>query len=285
MAVKTDYLVRSALTTDQQALSHLIHFGPYVHRHLDWRNPVDWIGSSPYFVIQQNNELVGALACPPDPPEIAWVRLFAITLDADLEQSWSTLWDLAYQHLSRKRVPYAAIILLQDWFRDLLLSCGFVHHQQIVMLEYHIPSLSSLNLPKSVAIEQMIPSDIPAAVSVDKSAFPPLWQNSEDALRRAYAQAVSATVAKLNGDVVGYQISTRNSIGAHLARLAVKPEAQGTGVGSGLVTQMISGLSQRGIHRVTVNTQSDNLTSLALYQKIGFHETNENYPVYQLSIA
>jgi ribosomal protein S18 acetylase RimI-like enzyme len=35
---------------------------------------------------------------------------------------------------------------------------------------------------------------------------------------------------------------------------------------------------------LTVNTQSDNSASLALYRKIGFRETGERYPVYQLQV-
>jgi RimJ/RimL family protein N-acetyltransferase len=32
--------------------------------------------------------------------------------------------------------------------------------------------------------------------------------------------------------------------------------------------------------RITVNTQSNNTASLALYEKIGFHRAGEQYPVY-----
>jgi ribosomal protein S18 acetylase RimI-like enzyme len=39
------------------------------------------------------------------------------------------------------------------------------------------------------------------------------------------------------------------------------------------------------VERFTVNTQSDNATSLALYKRIGFHETGERYPVYQRRIS
>jgi ribosomal protein S18 acetylase RimI-like enzyme len=38
------------------------------------------------------------------------------------------------------------------------------------------------------------------------------------------------------------------------------------------------------MYRLTVNTQSDNAASLALYRKTGFHETGERYPVYQLPV-
>ena len=40
--------VRTARPDDRQALANLIHFEVYVHRHLDWRHPLDWLGCQPY---------------------------------------------------------------------------------------------------------------------------------------------------------------------------------------------------------------------------------------------
>jgi ribosomal protein S18 acetylase RimI-like enzyme len=85
--------------------------------------------------------------------------------------------------------------------------------------------------------------------------------------------------------IVGYQMSTLNPMGGHLARLAVKPEFQGKGVGYGLVSDMLRQFQRKGALRVTVNTQQDNSASLYLYEKSGFRKTNEIYPVYQFRPA
>ena len=53
MAVKVDFQVRPADSMDQRQIANLIHFESYVHRHLDWRNPLDWIGVPPYLVAEQ----------------------------------------------------------------------------------------------------------------------------------------------------------------------------------------------------------------------------------------
>jgi hypothetical protein len=37
-------LVRPADSTDHQQLSNLIFFEARLHRHLDWRSPLDWLG-------------------------------------------------------------------------------------------------------------------------------------------------------------------------------------------------------------------------------------------------
>ena len=145
------------------------------------------------------------------------------------------------------------------------------------------PSIGRM-LPAGISIRAMLPEDLPSVAEVDAAAFEPIWQNTLEALRGAYPQAMLSSVAESAEGVIGYQISTRNPLGAHLARLAVRPETQRRGVGQALVTDLIRQLERQGLTRLTVNTQSDNLTSLSLYKRIGFKETGERYPVYELAI-
>jgi len=116
---------------------------------------------------------------------------------------------------------------------------------------------------------------------VDASAFKVLWQNSQPSLEMALKQASIATVAEDGTGLLGYQISTTSHMGGHLARLAVLPAYQGRKIGNALVNDLLRQFVRRGIFRVTVNTQADNLISLKLYEKMGFLRTGETYPVYQ----
>jgi len=43
---------------------------------------------------------------------------------------------------------------------------------------------------------------------------------------------------------------------------------------------LLAKLVNNGIYKLSVNTQSDNVASLALYQRLGFIRTGEQYPVY-----
>ena len=179
----------------------------------------------------------------------------------------------------------AAAIVLQEWLQDLLLSSGFTSHQSIVMLERDGGVPAEMPLSPEISMRAMMPFDLPAVAEVDASAFELLWQNALPALERAYPQAVWATVAETDGQVIGYQLSTRNPLGVHLARLAVRPTVQGKGLGYALVANLIQQAWRRGISHLTVNTQSDNAASLALYQRMGFRETGERYPVYHLQVS
>jgi ribosomal protein S18 acetylase RimI-like enzyme len=126
----------------------------------------------------------------------------------------------------------------------------------------------------------MLAEDLPAVVETDADAFAPLWCNSFHALERAYSQSICATVAEVPGRVIAYQITTGNMLGGHLARLAVRKETQGLGVGSALVSDLLHRLSSKNLLRVSVNTQADNGASLALYQRLGFVRTGEHFPVF-----
>jgi ribosomal-protein-alanine N-acetyltransferase len=122
-------------------------------------------------------------------------------------------------------------------------------------------------------------ADLFAVTKLDNDAFGNFWHNTFDSLQRAYAQAFCARVAENDSGLVGYQISTGNPFGAHLARLGVRPEAQGRGVGRALVDDLLLFLTANQIDKLSVNTQSDNTASLSLYQKIGFVRTGEYFPV------
>ena len=282
MTAGVDFLLRPAVPSDHRQLTNLMHFSPYVHRHLDWRYPLDWIGASPFFVLENDGQISAALACIPDPPKVAWLRLFISSGRISLEEAWSRLWSAVQRDLGPDDHLVRAAIILQDWLPDLLKSSGFITRQSIVMLERDGDIHLDASLPVGYVLRSMQPADLPAVAQVDAAAFEPLWQNSLASIQLAFPQAVFPTVIDRGGKVVGYQISTRNPLGAHLARLAVEPSLQGQGLGRALVADLIQQTGRHGMARLTVNTQSDNFTSLALYSNIGFHETGERFPVYQL---
>ena len=95
---KPQITIRTAVPEDRQKLANLIHFEIHVHRHLDWRTPLDWIGYPPYLVYEQRKSLLAALACPPDPPQAAWIRLFATAQNLSIERAWTALWPEALDH-------------------------------------------------------------------------------------------------------------------------------------------------------------------------------------------
>lgn len=272
---------RPAGLQDRQAISSLVFYENHAHRHLDWRHPLDWLGSPYFWLMEENGRALAALACPPDPPGIAWVRLFAFGGQVSAVEAWSSLWELARGEIARRGGAQVAVIAMQGWMRELLARTEFDRLQSVVMLEWKGRPVLSPSLPTGVSLRPLAESDLPAAEQVDAEAFDPLWHISLDNLRRAFSQAIVATVIESQGRLLGYQLSTGKPLGAHLARLAVRKEAQGFGLGAALVADLLGQMRRRGAALITVNTQNDNHASLAVYRKMGFLRTGEEYPVFR----
>ena len=280
-------LVRPASPKDHQQLSNLIFFESRLHRHLDWRSPLEWLGAPFYWALEEGGQITAALACPPEREGIAWIRLFVYTGRWSAESAWNMMWATARDEIAHTGGAKVAAIAIQPWFRDVLAGSGFENHQQIVMLQWHYqPAFLSRDAgdASEIRIRRMTEDDLPQVEKTDAASFDPLWQNPLESIRKAFSQAMYATVAENERGIIGYQLSTGGGQRAHLARLAVHPIAQGKGAGRGLLRDLFRYITYAGISKLSVNTQSDNQASLSLYQRMGFLRTGEEYPVYTYDV-
>lgn len=273
--------VRPAVDKDRQQLANLLHFETSVHRHLDWRPPLDWLGQTPFLVAEADSTIHAALAAPPDPPDVSWIRMFAASSEWSAQKAWEALWPVAQAELHSRKIKTVAAIPLQKWLQEILEQSHFQQIHNVILLLWQ----KGTELPTpgecGCVIRPMNFDDLPGVVEVDDQSFGPIWRNSFDSLELAFRQSAVATVAEDESGITAYQISTANPMGGHLARLAVSPQAQGKGIGYSLLYDLLNQFERRGAVRVSVNTQQDNLASLGLYHKAGFQETGELYPVYQ----
>jgi ribosomal protein S18 acetylase RimI-like enzyme len=276
-------LVRPARPEDHQQISNLIYYEPRLHRHLDWRSPLDWLGAPFYWALDDGQQITAALACPPEVEGIAWVRLFVYSGSWSAEDAWQVLWHTARTEIARQGGARVAVIAMQTWFQQILAAGGFETRQSIVMLEWQYQPWGA-RAAQDVRIRKMTEADLLEVTRVDAAAFDPLWQNSLETLRKAYSQSLIATVAETSAGLIGYQLSTGGGQRAHLARLAVSPAVQGRGVGRALVNDLFATLAHNGVYKLSVNTQSDNEASLRLYRHMGFLRTGEQYPVYTCTV-
>lgn len=284
MAAPAVLSLRPAIEEDRSRLANLLHFETYVHRHLDWRHPLDWLGHDPYFVLESGDRINAALACPPDPPGVAWVRIFAAATRLDPSEAWASLWPPVRDRLSELGVGAVAAIPLQDWFLNILSKSRFKHAHNVVVLDWRGKEKVEPEIGSESAPRRMNEGDLEGVHEVDREAFSPLWQNSLEAVKMAFEQSGYATLIESDGETVAYQISTRSSQGLHLARLATRPDFQGRGLATALVKD-VQAQARRNQDRLTVNTQDINMPSLALYKKLGFKYTGDRFPVYQFQLA
>ncbi|MBN8654577.1 MAG: N-acetyltransferase [Anaerolineae bacterium] len=272
--------VRRATAQDHRQISSLLTQESNTHRHLDWRTALEWIGAENFWVLEDQGTVVAALACPEDPPDVAWIRLFSHHPHLSGPEAWSAIWEVAHPEIFASN-PKAVVasIAMKQWWHDLLVQNGFEQRFNIVLLELRSENFSNYPTPQDIYIRPMQEADFVTVEQIDRQAFGTFWHNTLDSLQRAHGQAFYSSVAEDESGVIGYQLSTGNPFGAHLARLAVRPEAQRKGVASALVQNLIqkAGALQSG--RLSVNTQQDNHASLRLYEKLGFVRTGEYYPV------
>jgi hypothetical protein len=186
MIIKLKHSIRQANSKDHKELANLIHFGTLIHRHLDWRPPIEWIGHYPFLVLEKDDQIVAALACPPDPPSVVWVRLFVTYDEENLIDTWSRLWSEAIEVISPDPNLQVAAIPLQKWFENLLQISQFQQTTDVVMLIWDNGKIPTELSSPEISIRPMNTDDLPQVEYLDKSSFGSLWHNSRTSLEHAF---------------------------------------------------------------------------------------------------
>jgi len=276
------FQLRPAEKSDLPAVQRFINGQSYLHRHLDWRDTLEWLGHPPFFLLQEDRSIGGVFACPPEPDHVAWLRLFGVAMNLSLDRTWEVLFSRSMEVLRTFPAQPALVSLsFRDWYEALLKRSGFTFHQEIVVFAYDEtpppPPVPVLGL----TLRDMLVEDLAEVVKVDHLAFEPIWQLSPGDMQHAYLKSSLMTVAEMDGQIIGYQMSSTSGFYAHLARLAVHPNWQRQGIGYVLVQHLLEHfLTRRSCWSVTLNTQHNNPASISFYHRLGFRETGERFPVY-----
>lgn len=274
------WVIRPAAIQDAPQVLRLLETAEFKQRHLDWRLPADWLGRSPFWVIEQAGSLRSLLALQPDPPHIAWVRLFASASSPSPRQSWNWLFEHCLAELPPRPQTTIAALGLSPWFCGFLEESGFLLRQKIIILEWNFILPPSRQIPSGLTIRPMQPGDLDQVQRIDAAAFEPIWQNSAVDVFISFQMAGCCTIAEMDGRVVGYQISTVSRKHLHLTRLAVLPALQRLSIGFGIVYHLQQYCLRESFTGLTVNTQDDNYSSQALYRQCNFHLNGDAFPVY-----
>jgi [ribosomal protein S18]-alanine N-acetyltransferase len=276
--------IRPADRPDRGAVLALVRTQDKVHAHLDWKPVEDWLGSQPFLLAERAGRVVGVLACPPDPADTAWLRLLAMSELDRPAGLWQALWERARAMLVDRGVRVMAALSVDGWIDRLCLAAGFEQTHSVVVLMRHPGPLPATAQVRAAKVRLALPSDHAAIKAVDAAAFTPPWQMSSALMDVAIESADLLTVAEIDGRIVGYQLTTPGHYSAHLARLAVLPDCQKTGVGASLLSHLVEYCNDQGTHRITLNTQDSNSASLHLYGRFGFRPTGAVYPVFQCAL-
>jgi [ribosomal protein S18]-alanine N-acetyltransferase len=281
------YALRMANHADRPVLNRFLASPAYTHRHLDWREPLEWLDREPFWILERNQEIEAVLANIPDPADVAWVRLFAVASRTSPSWTWSILFERTLGWFSEQNHrPTIVSLGMQDWFSDLLVLNHFNHYQDIIVLSFEGKPPDPLPPDPDLLLRPMLKEDLPAVTIIDNLAFEAIWRLSLEDLTLAYDKSSYKTVLESNGEIVGYQMSAFSGFNAHLARLAVHPVIQHRRIGFRILQDVLSHFMIRhGSWNVTLNTQDSNQASLNLYQKAGFRFTGDRFPVFVYPVS
>ncbi len=265
----------------RRATRDLTFYNYHVHTHLDWQSTDDWLRNehTRLSLAWRDGRMVGALGASPPLNGTVWIRMAAISDGEQPGEVLKALWSYTSEQLREKGVTRAAVLVTREWLGQYLDDLGFAYLEDIVTLRRtgrRMPE-SDREPPKIRAIDLV---DIPVVTAIDQAAFEPLWQLSENDVRQAVRIAAYASVAVVDDEIVGYQVSTSHGLSAHLARLAVNPALQGQGIGGALLRDMLLRFFRRTMFTSTVNTQESNIRSQRLYEYFGFQRNYYDLPVW-----
>lgn len=174
------------------------------------------------------------------------------------------------------------------WVYKVLHDAGFTVADQVQFYELPRPHRELNRLPTYAGPAILLPADdrhLAQLAEMDADAFPPLWHfGHKDMLELLVRTRLQ--MAMLDNEIVGYTSSSANS-GAELqlARLAVRPDVQGRGIGRQLLRDVIRYAASQRYERVILNTQTDNERSQHLYRAFGFRPTSRPVPVLAMTVA
>lgn len=126
-------------------------------------------------------------------------------------------------------------------------------------------------LPESVTLRTMTEADV-VPVSVLEDRLFPVDAWPVQMFRDELAQPTTRRylVAEDEGRIVGYAGLMYIAPIADVQTLAVLPEYEGRGIGSGLLTELISEARRRGAQNVLLEVRADNPRAQQLYERFGF---------------
>lgn len=261
---------------DHAALGRELEVSTLRHAHLDWQTLPEMLRSADFRcrTAREGTRIRAAVGAslnqsPYDPRKAAWLRLILPGDAPRHDPALDLAWDALRADLAAEGVALVGMLSLDPWVEIPAERWGFSRTNSVVTLRRDLGPLPDRPEPPLV-IREVRAADMDAVADVDGMAFEAIWHHNRATLEAASRQAATFTVLEDGGQILGYQLSTWHIDTGHLARLAIRPDRQGQGLGALLVGEMIRFFLERNVHHITVNTQENNLSSQRLYQRLGF---------------
>ncbi|MGD2083819.1 MAG: ribosomal protein S18-alanine N-acetyltransferase [Chromatiales bacterium] len=119
-------------------------------------------------------------------------------------------------------------------------------------------------------LRPMHESDLEAVAAVEREAYQFPWSKGifRDCLRVGYC----CWVCTRDGRVIGYGVMSVAVGESHILNVCVHPDAQGQGVGRGLMDRLLSLARGHNVDTAYLEVRPSNRRALALYRSLGFSQ-------------
>jgi len=276
---------------DHALLGRLLDGVSFRHVHLDWQTLPEVL-RSPDFRCRTTREgthiraAIGATIqqSPYDTKKVAWLRLILPGDGPRHDPALDLAWEALRADLVQEGVALAGLLSLDPWIEIPAERWGFARTNGVVTLRRDAGPMPEPPQPP-LAIREVMAADFDAVADVDGMAFESIWHHNRAALEGASRQAATFTLLEDGQNILGYQLSTWHIDTGHLARLAIRPDRQGKGLGALLVGEMIRFFDARNVHHITVNTQEDNIASQRLYHRLGFRPAGHSVAYWSIDLS
>jgi ribosomal-protein-alanine N-acetyltransferase len=266
--------VRPALMADRTAIYDFSEHSHRVHFNLDWWTFDNWLyadrPSDAIWLAFDKTQLAGVLLAPYDDAPITWLRSIVVANGYPAEPVVTALLGPALSALSAYDVQAVAALAHPDWLSNVLPRMLFTHAAEIITFRKSDRALPSPARSGSALIREALATDVPSITANDRAAFEPLWWHSENSIEHIRRTVAHFVVAQLDDRVVGHAFSDVYGGQGHLIRLVIHPDFQGHGIGEQLLIESLKYQLSREAYPFTLNTQTDNVTSQALYKRYGY---------------
>jgi ribosomal-protein-alanine N-acetyltransferase len=272
------YTARAAAPSDAEAVQRLIARAWRVHLRIPPGLVPLRLKPGAGWVAGEADGLSGFMLAEIQPFLIALITGAALSDDWRVSAYLDTFLPLVEETTRQEGATALVQIGYAPWLTAVLNERGFASRDWVVTYEWRYqPVVVSGN--QAVTIRSAHVRDLPKLLSLDKKIFDPLWHKPVSSLEEALARASVFSVAELDGEIVGYQWCEKQEGHGHITRLAVRPDREGQGVGTRLLTDALVSMVNAGVNWITLNTQESNLRSQTLYERHGFRMTGDRVAV------
>ncbi len=273
-----------ASPTHLPAVKYLLDHGPYRYVDLGAEDLPSLVRRGPNAVGEDGGNVWGFLGLqveerpdtlPADAPTRAYLRGVAFGRGRQPGVEVARLLDAATAQLQLS-AKSAGVQLLsygtEWWLTTALLAVGFIEVEAIQF--YRLDRLYMRRelhpvLPPGVSFSSGTPDVLDSLARLDAAAFPPLWHFGRRDLMETLMRC-RVQLAWCDGQLAGYTaICANNRHEGQLARLAVHPAFQHSGIGRALLTDAVQ-YAAESYNVLVLNTQMTNTRAQTLYRGFGF---------------